>query len=376
MSTATQGVTGIHYEELMKGVDAETREIVEKMIVIFCNDEDQSAAEEKARSDKLRNAYNTLVDFLVNNKLNDLNPQQATFLCTGALGDTITVHAVNPPREIELLPPAFYDMLLKTFSRPDPMAPALPVFSVLEKFMMIAKSDLMALTFGDDRKKALRNSPQDRKRVKDEAKRKLDAVKSEITLAAGQIDIYYPKLLASMGETSVKNVKAGLDMLKKVSAIWGKGDYADEQEKAFQKANQSKVGDTGVSIVNWVNEIAQLLKLIQDNAKMVDERFQAFQRLNIEMARIDSLSPTSIQRSGPLYNSDSVSNIKVDIDTTNSSIVRAADSSPVKVPYSAARVLLYKQFNDNEDFEKRFCSPPAVIASLRENPVPAREPFP
>jgi hypothetical protein len=366
MSTATQGVTGIHYEELMKGVDDETRELVERMIVNFCNDEDQSAAEEKARSDKLRSAYNTLVDFLVNNKLNDLNPQQKVFLCTGAIGDLITVQAVKPPRELDLLPTHFYDMLIKIFSGPDPNARTLPVFSVLEKFIMIAKTDLVALTFGDERKKALRNSPQDRKRAKDDVQRKLDAVRSEITLAAGQIDIYFPKLLAGMGEAAVKNVKNGLEMLKRVSAAWGKGDLAEEQEKNFQKANEAKVGETGLSIAKWVDDVAQLLKLIRDNARMVDERYQAFQRLNIEVARIDSLSPTTIQRAGPLFNSDSISQIKVDIDTTNSSIVRAADSSAVKVPFSASRILLYKQFNDNEDFEVRFCSPPRVIASLEK----------
>src|SRR5580693_3025916 len=83
MSTATQSVTGTHYEQLMKGVDSEVRDKVEDFIRFFANDADTSALAEKSRSDKLRNAYNALVDYIVSNLLNNLNPEQSTFLCTG-----------------------------------------------------------------------------------------------------------------------------------------------------------------------------------------------------------------------------------------------------------------------------------------------------
>ena len=148
MTTATQAVTGTQFEQLMEGVDAETRKQVEDCIVFFSNDADTSAAAEKIRADKLRTGYNNLVDFMVNNRLNELNPQQTIFLCTGAIGDTITVQAANASKNIDLLPADFYSDLLKSFQDPNPSMRTYPVYSVMEKFILIAKSELLALSMG------------------------------------------------------------------------------------------------------------------------------------------------------------------------------------------------------------------------------------
>ncbi len=79
MSTATQTVTGAQYESLMKGVDDEVRQQVEDNIVFFANDADTAATAEKQRSDRLRRAYDKLVDWIVSNRLNELTPQAAVF---------------------------------------------------------------------------------------------------------------------------------------------------------------------------------------------------------------------------------------------------------------------------------------------------------
>ncbi|HXL72031.1 MAG TPA: hypothetical protein VN963_00260, partial [bacterium] len=70
MATTTFVVSGTHFEELLKGVDDETRKEVEDGLLLFANDADTSGTAEKYRSDKLRNVYNSLVDFLISNKLN------------------------------------------------------------------------------------------------------------------------------------------------------------------------------------------------------------------------------------------------------------------------------------------------------------------
>jgi hypothetical protein len=116
MSTATRTVTGAHFEELMKGVDDDIRQIMEDNLVFFTNDSDTSAMAEKSRSDKLRAAYTKLADFITQKLLNDLNNQQKAFLCCGAIGDTVTVQAEGGPKVLNLLPKDFYESLLKTFS--------------------------------------------------------------------------------------------------------------------------------------------------------------------------------------------------------------------------------------------------------------------
>ncbi len=368
MSTATSVVSGTNFEELMKGVDDETRKQVEDCLVIYATDADTSATAEKNRADKLRTAYNNLVDYLVSNRLNELTPQQGVFLSTGALGDVITVQIANAPKTVQLLPSDFYGELLKSLSAPSPETRALPVYSVLDKFVLIAKNEFLPLTMGDDRKKALRNSPQDQKRVRDELKRKMDQVKSELGMAANQIDTHFPKVLNAMNENALKNAKIGVEMMKKVSAAWGKGANVTPQEQAILKAFEGKVGDAGASMAKWVEEIIQNLTKMAESARGVEEKFKNLSILNVEFSKIgDGAGAAAIDMSGPLFNPASISSLKTDIDTTNSASVRAAESSPMKVSYSAARVLVAKQFPESDtNYNNRLCTPENVIASLQK----------
>ena len=198
-------------------------------------------------------------------------------------------------------------------------------------------------------------------------KRKMDQVKSEIALAASQIDIYFPKVLATMNENAVKNAKIGLEMMKKVTGAWSKGENASPQEKALQKAFEGKLGDTGVAMAKWVDEIVANLSKVSENARMVDEKNQNLVRMNIDFAKMGdggAAGPAEIK--GPLFNSASISSLKTDIDTSNGVSVRTAESSPMKVAFSASRMLLSKQFTEGENFQNRLCSPDNVIASLEK----------
>jgi hypothetical protein len=362
MSTVTFLVSGAHFQELMKEVDPETRKQVEDGLVIFANDADTSGTAEKLRADKLRTAYNVLVEFLVSNRLNDLNPQQKTFLCSGAIGDTLIIQVNNAPKTLPLLPTEFYGFLLKTFSGSFTLP--FPVYSVFDKFTLIAKSDLLPLTMGDDRKKDLRNSPQDQKRAKEEYKRKIDQLKSEMNLSANQMDIYFPKFLNNLSESSLKNAKIGVEMMKKVTAAWGKGEAANPQEKAIIKAFEGKLGDAGSAMHKWVDEMMGYLSKVSEHAHLMEEKHQGMIKSLNEIAKIDNAAPVVAKVGGPLFDSDTISDIKRDIDTTNSVSVRTAESSPIKVAFSASRIMVSKQFGEGENYQDRLCSPPIVTAAL------------
>ena len=367
MSIATSVVTGTHYEKLMEGVDTETRKQVEDSLVFFANDADTSATAEKLRSDKLRSGYNNLVDFLVSNKLNELNEQQMVFLCSGAIGDVINVQVNNAAKSISLLPPDFYSYLLKSLSDPKPESRSYPVYSVLEKFILIAKTEILPLTMGDERKKSLRNSPQDQKRQQDEIRRKINQVRSELSLAVAQVDIYFPKFLNSLNENALKNAKIGMEMMKKVTFGWSRGEAATPQEKAVVKAFEGKIGDAGAGMAKWIDEMVLNMSKISENSKSVEEKFQMLNRLNAEFLKIaDGSASSSIDPSGPLFNSANIASIKTDIDTTTNVSVRAADASPMKVSFSASRMLLYKHFAENENYQNRLCTPENVIASMEK----------
>jgi len=500
MSIATNPVTGTHYEALMKGVDSDTRDKVETHIVFFANDADTSAIAEKQRSDKLRNGYNALVDFLVGNLLNNLNPQQATFLCTGAIGDTITVQLEKETKTIELLPTSFYETLLKTFSAPNP-TPAPPAYSTLEKFIAIARNEVVSFKMGKERERDLRNSSgADNTYVRNEWKRKMNQMRTEISISIGQMESNFPKFIVALNDAAGKNAKSAMEILKKVSAIWGRGDAATEQELAFLKAFEGKTGMAGGGMAKWLDELMVQMSLIAEHGRQIEEKYQTILKCQQEMAKaevmmrsspvdgqkirdewkrkmdlvkgeitqsigqieanspkiIAALNPTAGQTaktaldalksvsaiwakgdnlsepdkntlkaaegkvgssgsdlsktlsglipfmgklsengkqveekfqfvlkcqqeilnadsgmapvappaSGPMFDGPVIALLRVDIDTTNSVCVRAADTSPMRIPFSASRILLSKHLPDEGNPMDSVCTPAAVREAL------------
>jgi hypothetical protein len=503
MSTATQSVTGTHYEQLMKGVDSEVRDKVEEFIRFFANDTDTSALAEKSRSDKLRNAYNALVDYIVSNLLNNLNPEQSTFLCTGAIGDKITVQTEKETKVIELLPTPLYESLLKSFSGRNPETIPAPAYCVVDKFLAIARNELVSFKMGKERERDLRNaSGSDTSYVKNEWKRKMNQLRSEIGICIGQMDSNFSRFIGSFNEAAGKNAKSAMEILKKVAAIWGRGDAATEQELAFLKAFEGKTGLAGGGMAKWLDELQAQMAVISEHSRQVEEKYQVVLKCQQEMAKaevmmrtspvdgqkirnewkrkmdqvkgevvlsigqIDANSPKVIAAlngsagqsaknametfrtiaviwtrgdtlteqekaalrvsegkigssaaeltkvvtpimplmakisengkqveekyqsvakckqeidnadsglasvappsSGPLFEQVVIAQLRVDIETTNNVCVKPADTSPMRVPFSAARVLLNKQLPDQGDPMDSLCTPPAVLAALEK----------
>jgi hypothetical protein len=503
MSTATQSVTGTHYEQLMKGVDSTVRDKVEDNLRFFANDADTSATAEKFRSDKLRNAYNALVDHLVSNFLNNLNPEQSTFLSTGAIGDKITIQTEKETKHIELLPTAFYESLLKSFSVRDPETIPAPAYCVVDKFLAIARNELVSFKMGKERERDLRNaSGGDNSYVKNEWKRKMGQLRAEIGICVGQMENNFTRFIPSFNEAAGKNAKGAMDILKKVSTIWSRGDAATEQELAFLKAFEGKTGLAGGGMAKWLDELQTQMAVIAEHSKQVEEKYQVVLKCQQEIAKaevmmktspvdgqkirdewkrkmdqvkgevvlsigqIDANSPKVVAAlnaafgqsakvamdtfrniavvwtkgdslsdqekaqlkmtetkigssaaeltkivtpimplmakisengkaveekfqsvlkckqeidnadsglvsvappsSGPLFEQVVIQQIKVDIETTNNVCVKAADTSAMRVPFSASRILLSKHFSDQGDPMESLCTPPAVLAALEK----------
>ena len=503
MSTATQTVTGAHYESLMKGVDSEVRQQVEDNIIFFANDADTSATAEKSRSDKLRRSYDKLVDWIVSNRLKELTPQEAVFLNTGAIGDVITVQLEKETKTIDLLPASLYASLLKTFSGRTPETITPPAYCVFDKFMAIARNELTSFKMGKERERDLRNaSGSDNNYAKNEWKRKMNQFRTEISMSIAQMESNFPKFIITLNEASGKNAKSAMEILKKVSNIWSRGDNPTEPESAFLKAFEGKTGLAGGGMAKWLGELAGQMGLISEHARQVEEKYQTVLKCQQEIAKAEVMMRTSPEdgqkirdewkrkmdqvkgeiinsvshidfnspkvlstlnaamgqgsksaldnlkavaaiwnkgdklteqdkaalkasegkvganaaeltkvvtpiiplmskiaehgklveekyqnvvkcqqeianadsglvsvaptTSGPLFEQVVIEQIRTDIETTNNACVRAADTSPMRVPFSAARILLSKQLPDQGDPADNLCTPASVLASLEK----------
>jgi len=365
MAIATQ-IEGVHFNQLMLGVDAEVRKQVEDSMYFFFDEEDTSAQGEKSRADKLRNAFNNLYMFLVTNKLNDLNAEQMVFLCSGALDEKLVMVFDGQQHEMQILPPNVYPQVLKDMTAPVEEGAEFPVFHTLARFTALAKGDLLVFDIGEDRKKALRNSPQDIKRARDEWRRKADQMRREIGVAVNQLDIFHPKFMAAINDNALKNVKMSLELMKKVSGAWNRGDAATPQEKAIIKAFEGKMGDAGAGMAKWADDVTTQLKALSENAQVVAEKWQGVVKAQAEIDKSDNAGGPVVAKTGPLFDGDAIMGIKKDVDTTISVSVRAAESSPLKVPFSASRIMVDNQFQEGENAVDRICTPQSVTAALQK----------
>ncbi len=213
----------------------------------------------------------------------------------------------------------------------------------------------------------MRTSPEDGQKIRDEWKRKMDQVKREVIQSVGNIESNSPKVLAALNAVTGQAAKNALDNLKAVAALWNKGDQLTEQDKALLKASEGKMGASAAELTKAVAPIIPLMSKIAEHGKQVEEKYQSVVKCKQEIDNADSgLASAAPPTSGPLFEQVVIEQIRTDIETTNNACVRAADTSPMRVPFSAARILLSKQLPDQGDPADSLCTPASVLASLEK----------
>jgi len=211
----------------------------------------------------------------------------------------------------------------------------------------------------------MKTSPEDGQKIRDEWKRKMEQVKKEIIQSVSTIDFNSPKILTSLNATTGQSFKMALDTLKGVAAIWNKGSQLTDQDNAALKANEGKMGASAAILTKAVTPLMPLMSKISEHGKLVEEKYQSVVKCQTEMDNADSgVAVVAPPTSGPLFEKVVIDQLKVDIDTTNAACVRAADTSAMRVPFSAARILLSKQLPDTGDPIDCLCTPSAVLAAL------------
>jgi hypothetical protein len=185
-------------------------------------------------------------------------------------------------------------------------------------------------------------------------------------VAVNQLDIFHPKFMAAINDNALKNVKMSLELMKKVSGAWNRGDAATPQEKAIIKAFEGKMGDAGAGMAKWADDVTTQLKALSENAQVVAEKWQGVVKAQAEIDKSDNAGGPVVAKTGPLFDGDAIMGIKKDVDTTISVSVRAAESSTLKVPFSASRIMVDKQFQEGENAVDRICTPQSVTAALQK----------
>jgi len=106
---ATQVKEGEAINNIFEGLDPAIRENVIGALEFFGKEKSENGnkIEDVVKVNKLRNAYNTLVGALINERMNNMNKYQELFMCTGAIGDTVDING----SKITLIDPPVYAQL-------------------------------------------------------------------------------------------------------------------------------------------------------------------------------------------------------------------------------------------------------------------------
>jgi len=141
-----------------------------------------------------------------------------------------------------------------------------------------------------------------------------------------------------------------MQVLRTLAVIWTNGNTLTEQEKATLKVAEEKLGASVAELTKVLTPIMPFMSKIADNGKQVEEKFQSVLKCQQEIINADSgvVSAAPVAISGPLFDKVVIEQLKADIETTNNVCVRAADSSPMRISFSASRILLSRHSRTRE----------------------------
>ena len=79
--------------------------------------------------------------------------------------------------------------------------------------------------------------------------------RTEISMSIAHMESNFPKFIVALNEALGKIAKSAMEILKKVSNIWSRGDNATEPELAFLKAFEGETGLAGGGMAKWLDEL-------------------------------------------------------------------------------------------------------------------------
>ena len=350
--------------KVFEGIDGAVKETVLIAIEFFGKEKSDAGKpiEDIVKVTKLRNAYNTLVSALINERMNKLNRHQSLFLTTGAIGDVATIN----DKEVKLLDPKIYSALLEVFDKKDKSNPFSDlVYTPLEKMKALAEGTI-ELIDTSGKKKRNKSNEVDPKKAKADLDWKInDDIKAgdNIIRTSGNI---IDKLM-QIDATKLKNFKLNYDALVRYFSILKKRGKATPEEKKLKDAFATKSDAIGRMLADFTKLYAEAFGRANENVAKLKERVDGIKEKEIEYARVSTQVAAEVDAKVDSYTSDHTDVIKRDISIINSFIVSAAEKSSNRVPFSGARVLIDSQIPDMEKaMDNYFCTTENVLRSLEK----------
>lgn len=325
-----------HFEKTLEEVPEEVKKEILEAIYFFSRQDKSPDVNDEIKAEKLRKAFNLLNNFLIENKINNLNPQQKLFINTGAIADKVVIEDI----EIELLNKDIYEKLLQIMENTS----SLPIWTeqiyyVLEKFQALAigRLDPLDLETPLYKKRFRAKEMQDRELLLRKRERILMEIKNVLPYLEQNFNIFL-KL-----KEEINSAKEWLEKIKR-----------EDFSTSFDISNFfEKFEELSGKIKKQLNEITpKISELIEINFRIKD----------LESSKEEE--ETSFRKTWINIEKEMLKNIKKDLKVVTEVMVKGCNTAENRIPYSASRILLNVHTKEEENPFDCYCTVENLMNSI------------
>lgn len=366
----TQTATNEIFDQVMEEIPKETRTAVEDALIAY-NKPSVSTTDDESKSLKLRQAFDALFSFLVDNKLNRLNNMQKIFISTGALGDNVTVAgSQGQPVNVPLIPRETYDKLSRALLQESSSLGvwADTILSLEDKFKFIGLGELdpMDLDRGPVRPK--KKAAEDEAKLRDELIKKRAAALKESHELVQQLAEYFKAFQSSIGLDALKMMRESIDSINSYLEFASSPRQLSAREMQYKITLEDKVNSAGTNVSGYAEKMEAICKGLKELGTGMDAKISEFRQAVSGLTKLEGGKSNESKRNQFVsFDKDKLRIIKKDHDVISSIIVRGANTSALRMPYSASRILLDQHTGKNENpAAECYCTPANVAKALQK----------
>lgn len=350
-------------EEILDGAPAEVRQQLYDALT-FYSAPARGAQEEISRAGRLRGAYNAILDWLFSQVLPDLNDAQWLFLSTGLLESK----AVFPGKDgkevkVDLVSPEAYDYVAEArASRHARPSWAVPILDFEDRVRAIAKGELTPLDPAQTRRRKAAK-PIGSEQFREKTASRIESLVADLKETIGGLESRAGDFSAMREEQVIKSLKLNLEAARKFVLLAGRSGGLSEQEAKFFSSVREKLKGIAKPIVDFGVQLEALGRELSGRARFLEGKFGELKSRLDDLARLEKGEVSA----GMAFDPDTVNAIRRDQDTLAQFAVHGAETSDNKVGYSASRILVKEQWQDEEwGVEACIASVPAVAAAIEK----------
>jgi len=347
---------------VIEGAPEEAENALTEALLLYAQPS-KGPQEDMIKAAKLRGAFTMIQNWLLAQRLPNLNDAQWLFLSYGALGSRVKVQKGGGSTEIELISDALFDHLVKARqAKKTKPGWAAPILDFEDRVHAIANGEMVPLDAGGGRKKKP-SKMLGAEHLKEKLRNRLDILVAASKELLGATDTQLQAFATLRDENTFKAIRTNFEALRRYALFAPNQGKRSEQEAKVMNALGERLGAITQSIVSFGAQVEEVGSQLASRADALEGKFMELRSCLGDMDKVESGQASETAA----FDSETISSIRRDEDTAAMFTVKSSENSELKVAFSGSRILVKDQWR--EDWggpENYLATVPAVIAALEK----------